>query len=437
LGVMHLLATPSPWDSAGLWIVATGAAANMACATVGSLLVLRRMSMMGDAISHAVLPGLAAAFLWSGSYQPGPLLAGAAVAGLAAALLTQTLHQFVRVPADASMGIVFTTLFAVGVVLVRSMQGVHFDVQCVYEGALEFAPLSMVDLGWFHAPRALVSTTVALLANLAVLCGLWKEWKISSFDPQLATALGFSAARLHYLLMAMVAATAVACFEAVGSILVVAMFIVPASTAHLLTDRLAPMVLVACLLGAASAAGGYAVAHASENAGVSLSVAGLMTVVAGGLFAMAALFGPRYGVVVSVVHALRTHMRIAQEDLLALMYRAEELPAPRTLGVDEACRALGAGWLARRAVRRLVGAARIERAGDRLALTPAGRATARQLVRGHRLWEAYLVEHVGLAADHVHEGADRVEHFLDEQFQRRLEQRLDDVRRDPHGKPIP
>jgi ABC-type Mn2+/Zn2+ transport system permease subunit/Mn-dependent DtxR family transcriptional regulator len=425
------------WDSAGWWIIATGAVTNLACAGIGCLLVLRRMSLMGDAIAHAVLPGLAVAFLISGTYAIGPLFLGAAAAGLAAALLTQTLHQYARVPTDASMGVVFTTMFAVGVVLIRQIKGVHFDVQCVYAGALELAPLARVEVGGWQVPRAMVITGVAWLVNTAVLTALWKEWKVSSFDPALSTTMGFSATRLHYLLMVLVAATTVACFEAVGSILVVAMLIVPASTAHLLTDRLSWMMVLSSLVAVAASLLGYLVGDTYR-----VSVSGAMTVVAGVMFLAAVMFSPTHGVIRTFVANLRMTLRIAREDLLAMLYRAEEEARRSPLSLSDACRALGGGWVPRVAVSGMVRQGWVERRGDALRLTERGERYARKLVRSHRLWETYLVEEVGLATDHVHEPAHRVEHYIDEGLQRKLQEQIETPGEggeplDPHGREIP
>jgi len=251
--VLHDLLTHL-WTPEGGWIVLTAAATNAACAIVGSYLVLRRMSLMGDALAHAVLPGLAVAFILSGSYSIGPLIIGAVAAGLLTSFLTQTLHSYARVPSDASMGVVFTGLFAVGVVLIKKyIHGVHFDMRCVYEGVLELTPWSRWEIAGYELPRAAVVAVGMLLLNGAVATALWKELKISSFDPALSTTMGISAGLMHYLLMAIVALTAVGSFESVGSILVVAMLIVPPATAHLLVDRLGPMVCLAAAFGAFAA----------------------------------------------------------------------------------------------------------------------------------------------------------------------------------------
>ena len=423
---------PDWLNADALWIIATGAVTAAACAVLGTFLVLRRMSMMGDAISHAVLPGIAAAFLLTESYAVGWLLFGAIVAGLATAALTQTLHRYAHVAADASMGVVFTSLFALGVVLITQVKGVHFDKQCVFEGALELTPLYVVEIAGREYPRALVVGGGVLALNLLVLGVLWKEFKLSAFDAALADTMGFSSGVLHYLLMALVAITAVASFEAVGSILVVSMLIIPAATAHLLVDRLAPMVAVAAGLGALASALGYALAVRFD-----VNVAGMMAVAAGGLYGLAVLLSPRYGIVSAVVRNARLSLRVVRDDLLGMLYRLEELGATRRMSAAEARSAVGGGAISRTALASLVRAGQVAESAGQLSLTAAGRDAARQLVRAHRLWENYLVEYLGLPLDHVHEPANRVEHYLDPTLRESLEKRLGDATTDPHGREIP
>ncbi|WP_428304037.1 metal ABC transporter permease [Lacipirellula sp.] len=422
------------WNTNGLWIVATAAATNCACALVGCYLVLRRMSLMGDALSHAVLPGLAVAFILSGAYDIGPLMIGAVAAGLLSTFLIQTLHQYARVPSDASMGVVFTGLFALGVVLIKKgiPPGVHFDIACVYQGTLELTPFDTVNMFGREVPRAFAVTAGVFLLNAAIIAALWKELKLSAFDPALATTMGFSASLLHYLLMALVAVTAVASFEAVGSILVVAMLIIPPATAHLLSDRLAPMVLISLVVAIAAAILGYILGTL-----LNTNLAGMITVAAAGLFGLAVLFAPQHGVVSALARNLSVSLRVVREDLLAMLYRIEELGSPRRLAAAEASAAVGGGWLARLGLDGLVREGSVTRTGNRLDLTPAGREAARQLVRSHRLWETYLVKHLGLPLDHVHEPAHRVEHFIGDQMREQLQQELDAASKDPHGREIP
>ncbi|TWU22847.1 Manganese transport system membrane protein MntB [Bythopirellula polymerisocia] len=408
----------------------TGITVNAACALVGCFLILRKMSMMGDALSHAVLPGLVVAFVLTGSRSMVPMFVGAVIAGLLTTFMTQTLHQYLRVPSDASMGIVFTAMFAVGVVLVKQFtEGLHFDIGCVYEGALEYVPFGERVAG---LPRQLFTSLVVLLLNFAVLIMLWKELKLSAFDPALATTMGFSATKMHYLLMVLVSVTTVASFEAVGSILVVAMLIVPASTAHLLSDRLGWMVVLSVLIGAVAAVLGFWWATYWDT-----SISGMMTVAAGCLYAIAVLVSPRYGLISSVLRNIRMSLLVLRDDVLAMLYRIEELKSSKKFSIAETAAAVGGGWLASVSIFQLQRSGNIEQASGSLQLTDQGREAARRLVRSHRLWETYLVEQLGMPLDHVHEPAHRVEHYIDEQIQEQLAAELETSDQDPHGRQIP
>ena len=413
-------------------IILVGALTNVACALVGCYLVLRRMSLMGDAIAHAVLPGLVLALLFSGGMNIVPLFIGAAAVGLLTTFLTQTLHQYGRVPTDASMGVVFTSLFALGVVLLKRYgEGLHFDVSCVFEGLLARAGLDTFTVAGWELPRQIRTVGPVAGINLLFLLVFWKELKISSFDAQFSTLIGFSATSMHYLLMALVAVTTVASFEAVGSILVVAMLIAPAATAHLLSDRLGRMIFLACVFAVLSSVFGYWIAVQWN-----VAPAGAMAVAAGGMYGLAVLFAPQYGIISALLRNLQTALRILREDLLLMLYRVEEIEPSKRLRPGEAVAAVGGGLLARWALAMLRRRGRIELRDGQLQMTDDGRWRAARLVRGHRLWEAYLVKHLGLPLDHVHAPADRVEHFINQPLRDELQKQLD-ADQDPHGRAIP
>ena len=293
------------WLALDTWIVIVGALCAVACALPGNFLVLRRMSMMGDAISHAVLPGLAIAYLLTETRSSFTMFLGAAVVGVLTALFTQWISRFGNVDRGASMGIVFTTLFAVGLLLiVQAADHVDLDPSCVLYGAIELTPLDTAfDFKFGKAlvqvPRAAVVLSMVVAINLAFVCLFFKELRISSFDPALATTLGFDADKMHYLLMTVVAMTTVAAFEAVGSIIVIAMLIVPPATAHLLTDRLDRMVVLSIIIAVSAAGLGHVgalfIPYWLGFKGTSTS--GMMAVAAGAIFVMALLFAPKHGVV--------------------------------------------------------------------------------------------------------------------------------------------
>jgi manganese/zinc/iron transport system permease protein len=416
-----------------LWTILISVLVNVSCALLGCYLVLRRMSLMGDAISHAILPGLVVAFLMAGSRASLPMLAGAMAMGLATTLLSQALHRFARIGQDVAMAVVFTALFALGVILIaRVADSVDLDPGCVLYGLVEFVSIETFPLGGIDVPVSLPTLTGVLAANLAFIGLLYKELKLSAFDAPLATSMGLSATWVHYLLMAMVAATTVAAFEAVGSILVIAMLIVPGAAAHLLTDRMGRMLAIAAGIGAAAAVLGYLAAL-----WLNTSLAGMMAVVAGGLYLLALLAGPRHGLVSKAAGHLRLSMRICREDVLGMLYRWQEARGQTPLPVEHVRKALGGLASPTLAVWQLRAGGLVRRAAGGLLLADAGRRRAEGLVRGHRLWEAYLARFLNLPADHLHESAARVEHYLGKDLQRELTERLEHPAADPHGRQIP
>lgn len=291
------------WYALDSWIVAIGVLAAIACALPGAFLMLRQMSMMGDAISHAVLPGLALAFIITGSRASLEMFIGAAVIGILTAVFTQWISSWGRVDRGAAMGIVFTTLFAAGLLLItRAAHHVELDPGCVLFGAIELTPLDVV-FDWtvagvaLEVPRAFMVLAVVACLNLLLVVLFFKELKVTSFDPALAASLGIRPGFYHYLLMVMVAITTVAAFEAVGSILVIALLIVPPATAYLLCRRLSSMLIVSGLVGAVAAGLGHVVAIGLPLVAPvpESSTSGMMAVVSGVLLLAAAVLSPRDG----------------------------------------------------------------------------------------------------------------------------------------------
>ncbi|WFB37710.1 metal ABC transporter permease [Kiritimatiellota bacterium B12222] len=289
------------WMEMDTWIVLVGITCAVACALPGCFLVLRKMSMMGDAISHAVLPGLALAFILTGSRSSLPMFIGAAIVGLLTAVFTQWVSQFGNVDRGAAMGIVFTILFAIGLMLiVKSSEKVDLDASCVLMGNIEFSAQDMITIAGRDVSRPLVILGSVMLMNLFLIVLFFKEFRIAAFDPELATTTGFHAGVMHYFLMMMVAVTTVASFEAVGSIIVIAMLVVPPCCAWMITDRLGVMLALSALFGAVSAVLGHIAAVIVPSwFGIdeSASTSGMMATVVGLLFILVWICEPRRGLI--------------------------------------------------------------------------------------------------------------------------------------------
>ncbi|RXT07083.1 metal ABC transporter permease [Ammoniphilus sp. CFH 90114] len=273
------------------WIIFTGALVAASCSLVGCFLVLRRMAMVGDAISHSVLPGIVIAFLISGSRDSVALMLGASILGLVTVFLIQ-MFQNSGVQSDASIGVVFTALFSVGIVLVSLYtRDIDLDLDCVLYGEIAYVPWNTVEILGVTLPKSVWSVGGALLVGLFLIGLFYKQFKVCSFDPAMAAAIGIPVAFFHYLLMGLVSMTTVASFESVGAILVVGMLVVPPATAYLLTERLGVMIVLSIIIGILSSVMGYYLAYLLDA-----SIAGCMISVAGGLFVLAVLFSPSHGV---------------------------------------------------------------------------------------------------------------------------------------------
>lgn len=426
-----------------------GTLACLSCALVGNFLVLRRMSLVGDAISHSVLPGLVVAFMLTGTRAAFPMFVGAAAAGLLTVGLVELLRRYARIEPGAAMGVVFSVLFALGVLLLERGAGRHVDLDadCVLNGVLEgmiwFPPPEWSEFATWEtlreAPRQVWTLLGATAIVIALVVVFFKELRIACFDPGLATSQGYSASALNSGLMLVVACVTVASFEAVGSILVIAMLICPAGAARMLTDRLWSQIIVSGVIAVVCGVGGYVLgAFGPRWFGFesSLSASGMITVVAGGLMAMAMLFAPQHGAVARYARRARFALTIAREDLLGSLYRAHER-GEASLACAGVAGGAGGGIAALVARWRASLRGQIEVRGGRMALTEGGRKEAAAIIRSHRLWESYLVERGGFAPDHVHDAAMRLEHARDAERRSRLEppEPARDV--DPHDRPIP
>lgn len=289
--------------------VAAAVLAALACALPGSFLVLRRQALMGDAMSHVVLPGIVVAYLVVGDIAPLPMVLGALGAALLAVALINGLQRLGGLEPGAAMGVVFTVMFAAGLVLLEQSGAgnAHLDAEhALYgnlEGTLWLGPRTWADLldpaSYHSLPRVLVTLAGVTVAMVVVLVLFFKELAVTTFDPGLAAGLGISNRAVGLGLLVMVAVAAVAAFEAVGSIIVIAMFVCPAATARMLTDRLATQVWLSALFAVLAGAGGYWMAAflppllGHPNA---LNAAGMVAVAAGGMQCIAMLLAPRYGV---------------------------------------------------------------------------------------------------------------------------------------------
>ena len=288
--------------------------------------------------------------------------------------------------------------------------------------------LKLTSLG----PRPVWILGAVLALNLTVLALLYKEFKISAFDPALAMSVGINATLMHYLLMGLVALTTVASFESVGAILVVAMLIVPGAAAYLWSDRLIAILGLAAFFGMVSAVAGYFLASFWNS-----SIAGAMVVVIGAIFVFSLLFSPNQGVLARLYQRVRLSLQVAQDHVLLALVRREESGVERVGLRPAELVAVAAVWgvLARLAIGNLRRRRLLSEANGRVELSAKGQQAALRLLRNHRLWETYMSQ-LGLPKDHVHAPADAIEHFIGGELAAELGAQISDEQ-DPQGKQIP
>lgn len=290
----------------------------LACAIPGVFLVLRKMAMISDAISHAILPGIVLGFFLTEDISSPLLLIMAALTGVLTVVLVELIHKTGLVKEDTAIGLVFPALFSVGVLLIAKAAGdIHLDTDVVLVGELAFAPFDRLTYwGTDMGPKALWIMGTVLFINGGLVLLFFKALKLASFDKLLAASLGFSPVVLHFGLMSVTSLTTVAAFDAVGAILVVALMIVPAGTAYLLSKSVKQMLLWAMLFGALSAIGGYWLAHWVDG-----SIAGAMATCLGFIFLIVFLFAPKSGVLRKI---LEQRKRVDDFAMLAILHYLQQ-----------------------------------------------------------------------------------------------------------------
>ncbi len=391
------------------------------CGVLGCFIVLRNMALIGDALSHAVLPGVVVAFMLVG-LNPLGFFIGSVAAGLVSALIITWIQQNVKTKNDAAIGIVFTAMFSLGVMgisWISHREGVHLDLKDFLFGNV----LGVGDQDiWLTA-----AVTVAVIGSVIVF---YRYLFVTTFQSIIARTMGISVQLVHYLLMLMLSFAIVASLQTVGVILVVAMLITPASTALLLSDRLEKVLVLAAFVGFLSAVLGFFLAvFLDSTPGPS------MAIVATFFYGMAALFSPHKGLVFNNLRKDKLRRRIRLEDTLK---QALKLHETQNLTLENLGQNLGFNRnILIKNVQTLSNRRFLTKNKSEIALTTEGVAAANRLVRAHRLWETYLTEKVGLTHDQVHDDAERYEHLLTEDLLAEIDEKLGFPELDPHGEPIP
>lgn len=394
---------------------------GLLCGVLGCFILLRNMSLIGDALSHAVLPGVVGGFLIAG-HSIVAFFTGSVLAGLFSAVLITWLQRNVRTREDAAIGIVFSAMFAAGVIgisVVTRQEGVHLDMKdFLFGNILGIAPLDLVLMG---------SVTGFTLVCVILL---YRFFFVTTFQPVMATTLGISSSVIHYFLMLLLSFAVVASLQAVGVILAVAMLIIPASTAYLVSKRLSVMIVLSAFFGVTASVTGFFISVALET-----TPGPAMTLTATALYLVTVVFAPERGVIPKFYGKWLAKRNQNAEDVLKAMVKEDDgySGRPEALATQ-----LGITLIELKSrLRWLLNQGLVNRENANYRLSREGQQRGFQLIRAHRLWESYLAEKEGLTPEQIHEQAEHLEHHLPEGILKDIESELGFPQFDPHGSAIP
>jgi manganese/zinc/iron transport system permease protein len=384
---------------------------GLLCGIFGSFVVARRIALTGDMLAHAILPGIVVALILSPTKNPMIILACALTAGFFGSSLMNYLLHRTRLKPDAILALILSVFFALGIALISHFQTI--GVQAFLFG--QIAAVNSADL------KLLATISSAVLILLPIT---YRHIHLVSFDPAYARLIGLPVKMIDALFFLLLTLVIVAAMQAVGVILVTAFLITPVIAAKYFARTLGHIICISVVLAIAGSCIGVWV----STTRAALPSGPVITLVLTSLFLLAASIGPVRGRFPTFLLRRRERERILGEDVLKQLWHHEQGRPTNPLTFPD---------ISTKTLNRLVKEDSISHENQAYVLTPAGRDQATQLVRVHRLWETYLTKHAAYKSDHVHEDAERSEHWIDPEHQRMLEEKLGHPESDPHGSPIP
>jgi ABC-type Mn2+/Zn2+ transport system permease subunit/Mn-dependent DtxR family transcriptional regulator len=405
-----------------VWAIRAILASSMVgimCGLIGCFIVLRNMSLIGDALSHAILPGIFVSFILVG-YSTIGFFTGSVIAGLLTAVAITWIQQNISTKNDAAIGIVFTAMFSIGVIgisWISQEKGAHLDLKDFLFGNV--LGISSEDL---------IITAVVLVYTLASVVLFFRYLFITTFQSTIAQTMGISVKTIHYFLMLLLSFAVVSALRSVGVILVVAMLITPASTALLLSNRLQKVLVISAIIGLISAVMGMILAIIFNT-----TPGPVMVLFVTAIYLLVAIFAPEKGFIPQYLARLSQSNRIAREDIIKFINKNENESNFTKLFefLDIKASKL------RSHLKFLEKSNAIMLDNNVVKLTYAGKSEANKLVRAHRLWETYQVDKMGLSEQQIHNEAERYEHLLSDEILDEVDEKLGFPEKDPHGSPIP
>ncbi len=411
------------------YVVLGNALLSASAAMVGAFILLQKKSLVGDAVSHAVLPGICAAFLFAGSKNTGLMLIGAFLTGSLALLLIDYITEKSKIKKDAAIGLVLSVFFGAGMVMLTYIQQSGNAAQ------------SGLDHFLFGKAATLIGTDLVIFSLLAavlliVVILFFKAFTLVAFDRPYAQALGYPVRKLDLLLTSLTVLAVVTGITAVGVVLMAAMLVTPAAAARYWTDNIRRMVGISVAFGVFSGIAGAYISYTAP----AMPTGPWMVVVSSVIAFFSFFFAPKKGILPKLYMQRKNQRIIVEENTMKMFYHLGEpdghfseprdlIQLSRTREVNEA--------LLKNTLRRLVAKGFLVTDGNRWKLSETGYQKAARVVRLHRLWELYLTQYMDIAADHVHDDAETIEHILTPELERELEHQLGYPDRDPHDTHIP
>ncbi|GAB3196087.1 manganese/zinc/iron transport system permease protein [Pontibacter aydingkolensis] len=398
-------------------------------AVVGCFTLLRKRALVGDAVAHAVLPGVCLAFILSGTKNPFILLVGAFITGWISLILIDFITSRSRIKEDTAIGLVLSVFFGVGILLLTAIQHSGNAAQSGLDKFLFGKAASLVG-------EDLIAFSIVAILLLAATILFYKELKLLCFDETFAKTIGFPVRGLELLLTTLTVLAVVVGIQAVGVVLMAAMLITPAAAARFWTDRLGVMLVLAAIIGAFSGVAGAFVSYTAPAMPTGPWIVLIVSMIAILSFALA----PNKGWIARILRRRRNKKLILEENLLKLLYHLgedrQDYTTTRPLQELLDKRAIPAKE-AKYGLAKLRAQGYLERSKAGWSLTPEGIKRGRRVVRLHRLWELYLTQYLHLASDHVHEDAETIEHIITPELEQRLLEELNYPELDPHSARIP
>jgi manganese/zinc/iron transport system permease protein len=398
-------------------------------AVVGVFTFLRKRALAGDAVAHSVLPGVCLAFIISDSKNPLWLLIGAFITGWLSLVLIDYISSKTRIKEDTSIGLVLSVFFGLGILMLTSIQHSGDAGQSGLDRFLFGKAASLVGAD-------LVAFSIVAILLLVAIIVLYKEFKLLSFDEAFASTIGLPVKALRLTLTTLTVMAVVVGIQAVGVVLMAAMLITPAAAARYWTDRLGIMVFLAALFGAFSGLAGAFISYTAPAMPTGPWIVMVISFIAFFSF----LLAPGRGMIARYFRQKDNRNRILEENLLKALYQLGEAKQDyftfRTLEQIREHRGLPVKQI-RVGLKRLISHGYIERKNKAFLLTTEGKEQGKRVVRLHRLWEVYLTNYLRLPSDHVHEGAETMEHIITPELEQKLQHLLNYPEVDPHNEQIP